>query len=328
MIKFTINQLDKNMIRYFIRERIPISVLSLLIALCFNFACETEKPVYFEEGTKKVNGAQLYYKIIGEGEPIVVLHGGPGFEHTYLYQLEKLAERFRVIFYDQRGTGRSSENIDSASITIDNFVEDLERLRKEFGLKKMNLLGHSWGGLLGLFYGIKYPENINSLMLICTAPARSGFWEEVYSNIDLNRQLKDSIALAEIRASKDYKNNKPEAHEKFRKIFFKSYFYNQDLADSLNMNFTPTTIKNLPIVFPPLLGTKVFNILDQLSAIDCPTLIVCGDSDVIPLKYSEEIQRNIPKSKLVEIKNSGHFPYIEKPDEFFEVISDFIEGHN
>ena len=154
-------------INYLIKKHIAFALFSLSLVLAFTSGCENRNTVYFEEGTKKVNGAELYYKIMGSGEPIVILHGGPGLEHTYfLPQMGELAKNYKLIFYDQRTSGGSISSTDSSSITLGNFVEDLEGIRKAFDLDKMNLLGHSWGGMLAMFYATKYPENLNSLMLI------------------------------------------------------------------------------------------------------------------------------------------------------------------
>jgi proline iminopeptidase len=308
-------------------KKIVVSFFSFVIILSITSGCKQEKPANPEEGRKNVNGTELYYKTIGEGEPIVVLHGGPGFEHTYLLPgMAKLSDKHKLIFYDQRGSGRSLEITDSSSITIDNFVEDLEGIRKSFGLNKMNILGHSWGGLLGMLYAIKYPQNLNSLMLINTAPARSDFWDEFDVNMNRNRSYEDSIEIATLKTSDDYKNIKTETLEKYFKLFFKAYFYNQNLADSLNFKFTQRTFKDRFMIYRLYDYLRKFNILDQLSVIQCPTLIIHGDADPIPVSYIEELQQNISNSHLFVIKQCGHFPYVEKPDEFSRLIYDFSNG--
>jgi len=315
-------------IAYFFKERVAISLVSIVLVFIIILGCEDDKAIYFEEGKKNINGAELYYKIMGKGEPIVVLHGGPGLEHTYLLpQMGKLSQRYQLIFYDQRATGGSIAGTDSSSITLDNFVKDLEGIRMAFDLDKMNLLGHSWGGMLAMFYGIKYPQNVNSLMLIGSGGARSDFWDDLYYNINRKRTTVDSLALTNIRVSEKYKNNDVATLAKFYKTFFKPYFYDQDLADSLSTTFTDRTLHNSRIIWERPLAHEVdnYDIRDQLSIIKSPTLIIHGDSDVIPVKYAEEIHNRLENSDLVILEQCGHFPYIEVQDRFFRLISNFMD---
>ena len=118
---------------------------TLLAFLFVSMSCATTSIP--EEGFVETDGTRLYFESIGVGERIVVLHGGPGFDHgQFLPQLNALAAEHQLIFYDQRGTGFSEGPVDAASITIENFIADLDRVREHFGLERMNLLGESGSG--------------------------------------------------------------------------------------------------------------------------------------------------------------------------------------
>jgi proline iminopeptidase len=133
-----------------------------------SISCDTTPKV--EDGYINIDESSLYYKIIGKGEPLIVLHGGPGFDHQPLMPyIGNLGKYCKVVLYDQRGSGMSTGPVDSASINVDRFVEDIEIIRKHLGVEKINLSGISWGGILALFYGIKYPNKLNSLVLFSTA---------------------------------------------------------------------------------------------------------------------------------------------------------------
>ncbi len=122
-----------------------------------------------EEGFVDANGLLLYYKAIGQGAPLVILHGGPGASHEYfLPYLLPLARTNRVIFLDERGSGRSQKLEDPAGYTVENMVEDVEAIRKALNLGKINLLGHSYGGVLAQAYALKYQQNLNHLILAST----------------------------------------------------------------------------------------------------------------------------------------------------------------
>src|SRR5689334_5809238 len=105
------------------------------------------------EGEVRVDGARLFCWEIGAGPPVIVLHGGPDFDHTYLLpELHVLSVSARLIYYDQRGRGRSADGIKAEDVTIESEMEDLDAVRRHFGLEAITVLGHSWGALLALEY--------------------------------------------------------------------------------------------------------------------------------------------------------------------------------
>lgn len=297
----------------------------ILVSLLLGF--KETRTIHVEKGTKKINGVDLYYKVVGEGKPIVILHGGPGLDHTYLLpQMGKLADNFKMIFYDQRASGGSSGNANSSSITLNNFVMDLEGIRKEFNLDKMNLMGHSWGGLLAMFYAIRYPDNLNSLILISTAAASSDFWKPFSSNVKRNRTPEDDLALVKLTASEDFKNKRAEVVQKYLKVFFRVYFYNQSLGDDLNTQINKITAMNMDTINSLMIRNYLsnYNIHEELSAINCPTLVLHGDSDPIPSEFAKKIHERIRNSKFILLKDCGHFPYVEAQKEFFDIMKDFL----
>ena len=125
-------------------------------------------------GIPSTDGIQLHYQVHGQGsDPVVVLHGGPGLSLRYLWpDLEPLARGRRLIFYDQRGGGRSTIPSDDALITAAKHVEDLEEVRKFFGLERLTLVGHSWGANLAALYADRYPARIARMLLIDPGPPR------------------------------------------------------------------------------------------------------------------------------------------------------------
>ncbi|MBW2493372.1 MAG: proline iminopeptidase-family hydrolase [Deltaproteobacteria bacterium] len=309
------------------RLSFPILVLAFFVS-----SCHSADAPDFEQGVKRINGTKLFYRAIGEGEPLVIAHGGPGMDQNYLLpQMEELAKQHRLIFYDQRGTGGSSPEIDPAAITIEQFVDDLDEIRKAFDIEKMNLLGHSWGGLLSMYYATTHPDKMKTLILANTMPATSEFWASFAENLIRNRKPADSLALSEIAASEEFAAKSPAALRNYWQIFFRSYFYDQSLSYSLNLEQTKTTWANGDAVSNLLWEDRLedFDIYDQLASVSCPTLIVHGDFDPVPLKYAQEIHETIANSQLVILENSGHFSYIETPAEFYSAVTDFLKnGHD
>src|SRR5712692_8615622 len=118
------------------------------------------------EGFVDANGVLIYYMEMGRGAPLMVAHGGPGASHDYfLPYLLPLARHNRLIFIDERGSGRSQKLEDAKAYTVENMVEDVEAVRQALGLGKISLLGHSYGGALAQAYALKYQRNLSHLIL-------------------------------------------------------------------------------------------------------------------------------------------------------------------
>ncbi len=279
-----------------------------------------------EDGTVEVNGIHLYYRAIGAGKPLIIIHGGPGFDHNHMLSFKNLADEFRIIFYDQRATGNSSGNVDTNSITVDNFIKDLEALRKKLNLEKVNILGHSWGAVLGMFYGIQYSKNLDSLILLAPSGASTEFFDTYFKNIREQTSPADRSVMNEIEQSQAFKNQEIEAVKKYWEILLRVYFKDKSLADNFNLDMGKNTIKNQSMVNSLLMnGLGDFNIYNDLSSITCPTLIIHGTDDLLPYESSYKIHKFMPNSKLVILENSGHFMFIDSEDRLFNIIRIFLK---
>ncbi|MBI3788763.1 MAG: alpha/beta fold hydrolase [Ignavibacteriales bacterium] len=279
-----------------------------------------------EEGFKSINGVELYFKTIGSGTPLVIVHGGPGLDHGYfLPQMAELAKHYKLIFYDQRASGKSRGKVDSTTMAFGNFIEDLEGIRKAFGLGKMNLMAHSWGGLIAMKYAIKYPNRLQSLILVNSVSASSAYRQAAALAALQRTTHQDSLDRMAVMQSAELRNGNPEAIAKLFRISFRATFYNRAFADSLTLLFNPNYFANSRLL--QYLGSDAINydLHQQLSTVQCPTLIIHGDADAMPLEAAQKIQESIKGSRLVVLKHCGHFPYIESPQEFVNVITAFLQ---
>ncbi len=280
-----------------------------------------------KDGYLDVNGTRLYYKTMGTGDPIVVLHGGPGFDHRqFLPYIWDLAEKHEVILYDQRGTGMSSGPVDAASINIETFIADIEGIREAFGIEKMNLLGHSFGGVLAMHYAIEHPDKLESLILCSTTASEKSF-DEMRTTYEANRLAEDTELLEQIYTSEAFQNNDPEAIERFWRVFFKPYFADQSLVSELDLKFTKNTIENSNAVAGLLMESiGKFDLHDALkAAVKCPTLVIHGDADPLPAKCAERIHQSIDGSKLVIAADSGHWLFVDATETFTSSILEFLD---
>ena len=300
-----------------------------LITGFFLCGCESGN-IVIEEGYKKVNGVNHFYKIVGKGEPFILLHGGPGMYHNELFPFFlDFAKSNKVIFYDQRGNGKSTlERIDSTTFTVELMIEDLEELRKEFGIDKLNIIGHSWGGLLAMYYAVKYPENLNRLILVDAAPVNTDLLIKCYEKQISMFEPEEWEYVQKLWESEDYLAGNPEVHNEAMRISEGTVFSNKDVIDDYMKvaAFNETTAKNA--VALNYLATQMklnIHVQDRLSNIKCPTLIINGKDDFIVEEVPRLVNKLITNSEIVFIEHAGHYPYIENKEDFFNEVDKFIK---
>ncbi len=309
--------------------RLLMLVLSVALfgAGCRSTGVSTTKDITPPEGVKDINGAQLYYKAMGTGQPLLFLHGSGGSHRYFLPHLQPLAAEYQLLFYDQRGTGLSNGRPDLAN-TIDQFVEDLEALRVAFGFEKISLMGHSWGAIIALFYAFKYQAHLDKLILVDPVPVAPRFL------VEQNQTIKQRVARLSPEAQQmlttcQRSSTEPssEVRTECLKLDAALRFYDPAKALTMDTTIDKNTARNVATI-DSLLKTsfdrKQRDIDANLKTIHVPTLIIHGDFDPIPIGSSEYIQQHIPTSQLVIIKQSGHFPFVEQPEQFLAAIQVFM----
>ena len=302
--------------------------LLILISISFLTGCSHQATHPTKSGYLDFDQGKIYYETYGKGEPIIVLHGGPGSSHNYLLpQMLKLAEHNQVTFYDQRGCGKSTDTpYDKKYISHAQFVDDLDALRKALGYEKITLLGHSYGGLLSMKYAIKYPDHVKSMILVDPSPST------LAGNMAFMKEFSKRIVSVKRAVDPTKELSDKEKYDvalmaKQMKALSSMYFYNPEKAKELTMYCTQDFLKGYWKTFDilwPLYTTEQFDLRPALAKLTIPTLIIHGDHDIIPLSTVNETHSAIPKSELVVIKDSDHYTYIEKPKEFFDAIDEFL----
>lgn len=287
---------------------------------------EEDRDGAVREGLVEARGAEIYYKMMGSGEPIVVVHGGPGLDHTYLLPgMAELAEGYRLVFYDQRASGRSLAPLDSASITLENFLADLDAVREAQGREQMNLLGHSWGGLLAMLYASRYPDRVKSLILMSTIEPGQRYRGEISERQRRRQTAEDSSDIAALVESEAFRNREPEAVNRLYRLSFQSSFADPNNAEELVIKFGGRTAKAAGTLPALLLGpVQPFDFWNEVRKITAPTLIIHGAEDPTPVEMAREIEARIENSRLVTVENAGHFPYIEAPQRTIAAIRQFM----
>lgn len=298
---------------------------TLIVCLFWGIAHATQNRGGSPDDWISVNGIEIYYKIIGSGKPTFVLHGGPGDSYETMLPLSGLADQYKLIFYDQRAAGRSTGDEDTASQAIDNFVEDLEQLRLKLAPGKINIIGGSWGAMLAMQYAMKYPDNVNALILMSSMGIKAEYFKDYLANIQKNRTIEDSLKLEQIAVTEEFNRREPETMEQFWRIYFRAYCYNPDYADSINLWLRDTTFKQVPGRYARL-GEFLhsYDLSNDLKKITCPTLILYGDHDPTPLEWVKPIHDSIAGSQIVIFKNVGHWLWVEGKDKTISLIRKFL----
>lgn len=302
--------------------------LLIVVMTSLTFGCASGPS--HEEGYKYVNGVNHYYEIYGSGDPVFVLHGGPGMYHDELVpHFAPLAKTNAVIFYDQRWNGRSLlERIDRDTFNVELMVEDLELLRQAFKIERLTLLGHSWGGLLALYYATKYPDNVERLIIIDAAPVNTELLIKSYENLVSRFTESEWAHLQEMYDSEEYQKGNPAVHNEAMRLSEGKTFYRKELIDEymLHASFDERTAKNMVEIAPLATEMKLsISVQDDLGRISCPVLIIHSRQDFVVEESPRLVHELLANSRIEYIENSGHYPFIEAPEALFEAIHRFLK---
>jgi proline iminopeptidase len=277
------------------------------------------------EGMKIIHGANLFLSVKGKGENIVVLHGGPGLNHRYFRpHLDALEKKFKVVYYDQRASGKSSTPSPD-SITIKFFVEDLESIRKELKLEKLNLLAHSWGAVLATHYAMAYPQQVNKIIYSNPAMLSREYDGDAGALSKKKTTKEDSIARANI-----FKGGPPgvKEYEQLMRLNFNTSAFDRNNMQKLVLDLPSNFLEANKALFTGLSKDPAMqtNLYDALQGFRFPTLIIHGEADVLPAAHLERMKNNLPSGKVVVLKKSGHFPFVEEPEEYLRIVAEFFRG--
>src|SRR6266851_7808057 len=287
------------------------------------------------ESRISVGRTSLYSREIGQGQPVIVLHGGPDFDHGYLLpDLDRLADAFRLIHYDQRGRGRSAEDVQPADVTFASDLDDLDEVRQHFQLESPALLGHSWGTVLALEYALRHPTRVSHLVLMNPAPA-SATDLAVFRKAYAQKLGADADRQREIVASAAYKEGDPEAVAARYRLHFKPALKRPEDYEKLMATMKAGFISQGKegIVKARAVEDRLMRDIWQLDGYDLPpklqtlripTLVIFGDHDFIPGEIAAHIARALPNAQLVTLRNCGHFTYLECPGDVRNALNDFF----
>ena len=268
---------------------------------------------------RAVRGVTLFERRAGSGPPTVVLHGGPGAHHDYLLPgFDRLANRRTLVYYDQRGGGRSPVPRD-VPVGWREQVEDLEALRELWGLERLSIAGYSWGGLLAVLYALEHPGRVERLALVSTAPV----WRQ--ARVEFERRLAERTAAPDVQAAKRAVQDgglRERSPDEYRRTMFEfsvaGYFHDWKRAVEL----TPFRItgRTQQEVWESL---GDFDLRSRLSTLRRPAVVLHGEDDPIPIETAATLAALLG-APLHRIPACGHVPYVEAPETFVGLLDPFL----
>lgn len=284
------------------------------------------------EGFIKVTGGRVWYQICDDSNskktPVIILHGGPGSSHYSMQGLSTLAKERPVIFYDQLGCGKSDRPTDKYLWKLDRFVEELAQVREALELEEVHILGHSWGTTLAAAYMLTKPTGVKSV-IFSSSCLSAPLWakDQERNRLKLPVEVQKVLTKCENEGTTASKQYKDATH-----VFNQNFVCRIDpWPDFLKKG---AHYKN-PEVYNVMWGPSEFHVTGNLRSFDCtkqlkeikvPTLYTCGRYDEATPEATEYYSNLTPNSSFHIFEQSAHMPYLEEPEEYVQIVSQFIES--
>lgn len=285
-----------------------------------------------EQTRVEVDGYEVVTYSYGSGDEVIfLLNGGPGLPCDYLRDphIVLAHQGYRVVTYDQLGCGASDKPDDTGLWTISRYVEEVETVRKALGLGKLHLLGHSWGGWLGIEYGITYPENLRTVILENTCADMP----HLITELERHRAAlgPETVAMMQRHEAMDTLDH-PEYRAAITILNYRHVCRLADWPDSLkrsldDWNMAVYGTMQGPNEFLYIGNLKDWNRVAEMGHITAPALITVGMFDELTPACALKMKLALPDARLEVFPNSSHTPFYEEPEAYFRVLNTFLDDH-
>ena len=270
-----------------------------------------------------IRDVSLEVEVVGRGDPLLLMHGGPGADHWTLLPFRRLADQFTVVFYDHRCNGRSV-GAPVESMTWDNLTADADALREALGFERWAVLGHSFGGHVALEYALRYPERLSRLILLDTGGDYRWSRENAARVVAARGYGAEKAELV-----RRWFHGEIEPGEMFRILMRLGPIYNPHTSVVAfareAFHERHTKLRPEAFIFASHALLDGWTVMDRLARIDTPTLVMAGREDFIfPPECQAELVAGIPDARLRLIDRAGHNPHEEQTAEVMEAVRAFL----
>jgi pimeloyl-ACP methyl ester carboxylesterase len=253
--------------------------------------------------------------------PLVCINGGLLYDHSLLWPaLSPLAAKRQLVFYDQRGRGKTSVPPGPQGARIEHDAGDLPALREALGISKWDLLGHSWGGAIALLGAERDQPGTRAIVLVCPVGATSA-WMPAVDQAALQRLTPAERAILERHPASALGDDDPGVHSSHSRALYPAWFADRSLAEL----FTPpraTSVTGAAVA--ARLRREGYDWTLLLSALRIPTLVIQTERDLLPPSAARDLAGTLPQARHVVLPDSGHMPFWEAPERFFALVESFL----
>jgi pimeloyl-ACP methyl ester carboxylesterase len=231
--------------------------------------------------------------------------------------MDRLAERFRLIYYDQRGSGRSEVG-DPGKLNLSGTIEDLDAVRESFGIDEANIIGHSIGANIALLYASRHPDQVASLVLANPGPPFDPQQQHALG-AEMGRRMTaaDEQAMHRIQESEGLQKRDSKTVEEFIRTMYLPFFRDRASAQEIIFGFTQISADNVLAI----------DVNEGLARVKAPTLVLRGELEPIPDAFPRFLADNIPGARFEVIEGANHFAYFEDPEPFLAAVNRFLNEH-
>jgi len=279
-------------------------------------------------GYARADGADIRYRVLGAGRPLLLVNGGPGWSSAHMLPVaERLAESHRVILFDQRGTGASRLAVlDSTTVTMRAMVEDIDALRRHLSIETWIVMGHSFGGMLAMAYAAEHPEPVEALVLSAPAGPSLDFlgWYPASLNDRLLPAERETVAYwsdAEILEA-----DPTQAGYEIVKASIGAFLYDRSRLSEVLAVIDENTwsVTTSQLVWRDLARAD-FDVNQPLGAFQRPVLVVQGRQDALGDLHAYRVSEIFPNASLQIIEESAHLMWVDQEQRYYDAVMGFLE---
>jgi proline iminopeptidase len=318
---------------------------SLIVALAFGLLAPAIVAAQTSGYVTMSDSGRLFYKVAGRAGPgvdtVIAIHGGPGMDLESIYGdfAPELGKKHVVIFYDQRGGGKSELPTDTTRLLAAHQVQDLDELRRHFKLERVTLVAHSYGPLLAASYAIAHPEAVKKMVFFGPVPPRRGdFWNRFGKSVNALIDTAQRRRMSEGQR----RQNDPAASDADIRKGCRDLWAIGMIPRLAEPERTMSLVKSdlcatdpAGIRYGSRIGNRVimnsygnWDLRPQLANLHVPLLVVHGAQESIPMDLVQEWVTSMPKgmATLLKVPSAAHFTYAERPEFVWPAVEKFLSA--
>jgi pimeloyl-ACP methyl ester carboxylesterase len=275
-----------------------------------------------------VGDIQVACTVVGEGTPLIVVHGAIGLGATYMRALDRWADAFQLVYYDQRGSGGTPLG-DPERVSFAGAIDDLDALRAALGVDRVNLVGHSAGAILAAMYAGTRPESTSSVVLLNTAPPLVPELMQAFGREMASRRTPDDNATRKtIEESPLFQARDPQTLERHQLNTFIPFFRDRATIETVTLGFTEITAANVQAAPERMIGSLgALDPMRTFARIQCPTLLVHSERDPVPVEWAHALVDTVPGADYFLLEGASHFAHIEDADQLANAVLPWLTKH-